>query len=73
MTDSRSFVSCSRHDYFRRLLCRILGEEVRRGHLPDDREALGRPVANVSFFNTRDHFGFGPGGAAGPLADAPRP
>jgi glucuronate isomerase len=72
VTDSRSFLSYSRHDYFRRLLCRILGEEVRRGHLPDDREALGRLVANVSFFNARDHFGFALGRAAGSLADAPR-
>jgi glucuronate isomerase len=73
VTDSRSFVSYSRHDYFRRLLCRLLGDEVRRGHVPDDREALGRLVANVSFFNARDHFGFVLGRAAGSLADAPRP
>jgi glucuronate isomerase len=72
VTDSRSFLSYSRHDYFRRLLCRILGDEVRRGHVPDDREALGRLVANVSFFNARDHFGFVLGRAAGALADAPR-
>lgn len=72
VTDSRSFVSYSRHDYFRRLLCRILGEDVRRGHLPDDREALARLVANVCFFNARDHFGFALGTAAGDLADAPR-
>jgi glucuronate isomerase len=73
VTDSRSFVSYSRHDYFRRLLCRILGEEVRRGHLPEDREALGGLVANVSFFNARDYFGFPLGRAAGDLANAPRP
>ena len=72
VTDSRSFLSYSRHDYFRRLLCRILGEEVRRGHLPDDREALGRLVANVSFFNARDHFDFALGRAADPLAQEPR-
>jgi glucuronate isomerase len=73
VTDSRSFLSYPRHDYFRRLLCRILGEDVGRGLLPDDRELLGRLVANVSFFNPRDHFGFVPGRAAGELADAPRP
>jgi len=72
VTDSRSFLSYSRHDYFRRLLCRILGEEVRRGHLPHDREALGRLVANVSFFNARDHFRFALGRAAGPLAKEAR-
>jgi glucuronate isomerase len=73
VTDSRSFLSYPRHDYFRRLLCRILGEDVRRGLLPDDREALGRLVANVGFFNARDYFGFPLGRAAGDLAEAPRP
>jgi glucuronate isomerase len=72
ITDSRSFLSYSRHDYFRRLLCGLLGEEARRGRLPDDRQALGALVANVSFFNARDYFGFGVGRAAGPHAAAPR-
>jgi len=72
ITDSRSFLSYSRHDYFRRLLCGLLGEEVRRGRLPDDRRALGALVANVSFFNARDYFGFGLGRAAGKHAEAPR-
>jgi glucuronate isomerase len=71
VTDSRSFLSYSRHDYFRRLLCRMLGEEVRRGHLPDDREALGRLAANVSFYNARDYFGFPLGSTAGGLAEGP--
>ncbi len=73
ITDSRSFLSYSRHDYFRRLLCQILGEDVRRGRLPDDRQALAALVANVSFFNARDYFGFPLGKAAGRLADCPRP
>ena len=73
ITDSRSFLSYSRHDYFRRLLCNILSQEVRRGRLPNDRTALGNLVANVSFFNARDYFGFGLGRAAGPLATATRP
>ena len=73
ITDSRSFLSYSRHDYFRRLLCNILGEEVRRGRLPDDRQALGALVANVCFFNARDYFGFVLGRAAGELAEAGRP
>jgi glucuronate isomerase len=68
VTDSRSFLSYPRHDYFRRLLCRILGEDVGRGLLPDDREALGRLVANVCFFNARDHFGFALGRAANTVA-----
>jgi glucuronate isomerase len=61
VTDSRSFLSYSRHDYFRRILCNVLGEDVRRGLLPDDREALGRLVRNVGFENARAWFGFGPG------------
>jgi glucuronate isomerase len=73
ITDSRSFLSFPRHDYFRRLLCNILGEEVRRGRLPDDRKALGSLVANVSFYNARDYFGFALGRAAGEHAKAPRP
>jgi len=65
ITDSRSFLSYSRHEYFRRLLCNLLGEDVERGHLPDDRVLLGRLVENVCFFNARDYFGF----TLGRLAD----
>jgi glucuronate isomerase len=72
ITDSRSFLSYSRHEYFRRLLCNILGEDVRRGRLPDDRKALANLVANVCFFNARDYFGFALGAAAGALAKEPR-
>ena len=64
VTDSRSFLSYSRHDYFRRLLCNLLGEDVRRGRVPDDRELLRRLVDNVSFGNARDYFGFVLGKAA---------
>ncbi len=64
ITDSRSFLSWPRHDYFRRLLCRILGDEVRRGRLPDDPEALGMLVADVSFHNARNYFGFALGDTA---------
>jgi glucuronate isomerase len=64
VTDSRSFLSYSRHDYFRRLLCNLLGEDVCRGRLPDDRGALGKIVARVCFFNAREYFGFPVGRAA---------
>lgn len=57
ITDSRSFLSYSRHEYFRRLVCNLLGDDVRRGLLPDDRELLGRLVQDVSFFNARDYLG----------------
>jgi glucuronate isomerase len=65
VTDSRSFLSYSRHDYFRRLLCNLLGEDVRRGYLPDDRDLLGQLVFNVSFGNAKGYFGF----PLGTLAD----
>jgi glucuronate isomerase len=64
VTDSRSFVSYSRHEYFRRLLCNLLGDDVRRGMLPDDRALLGQLVQNVSFFNAKGYFGFPLGKAA---------
>jgi glucuronate isomerase len=64
ITDSRSFLSYSRHEYFRRLLCNLLGEDVRRGRLPDDRPLLSQLVKNVGFANARDYFGFGLGKAA---------
>ena len=65
ITDSRSFLSYSRHDYFRRILCNLLGEDVRQGLVPDDRDALGRLVTAVCFTNARDYFGFPLGTAAG--------
>lgn len=58
LTDSRSFLSYSRHDYFRRLLCNMLGEDVRRGLLPDDRALLGGLVRNVCFANAKRYFPF---------------
>lgn len=57
LTDSRSFVSYSRHEYFRRLLCNILGHDVRRGLLPDDRELIGEMVTDICFRNARSYFG----------------
>jgi glucuronate isomerase len=69
VTDSRSFLSFSRHDYFRRILCNVLGEDVRRGLVPDDRSVLGRLVARICFANAREYFGLPLGSAAG---DIPR-
>jgi glucuronate isomerase len=57
VTDSRSFLSYSRHEYFRRLLCNLLAEDVRRGLVPDDRALLERLVRRVCFENARDYFG----------------
>ena len=61
LTDSRSFLSFSRHDYFRRLLCNLLGNDVERGLLPNDTGLLGRVVEDVCFRNVRDYFGFSVG------------
>jgi len=58
LTDSRSFLSFSRHEYFRRLLCNMLGNDVRRGLIPDDEALLGKFVIDISFRNARDYFGF---------------
>jgi glucuronate isomerase len=57
VTDSRSFLSYSRHEYFRRLLCNMLAEDVRKGLVPDDRPLVERLVRRVCFENARDYFG----------------
>lgn len=61
VTDSRSFLSYSRHDYFRRLLCNLLGNDVKCGLLPNDRQLLGTLVRRVCFENARDYFELGVG------------
>lgn len=58
LTDSRSFLSYPRHEYFRRLLCNILGSEIDRGLLPNDLPMVGDLVRDVCFRNARDYFGF---------------
>lgn len=57
LTDSRSFLSYTRHEYFRRVLCNLLGTWVENGELPDDEELLAGIVANISFGNARSYFG----------------
>jgi glucuronate isomerase len=63
-TDSRSFLSFSRHDYFRRLLCGLLGQDVEKGLLPDDKELLGNLVRDVCFYNAVNYFNLPLGRAA---------
>ncbi len=58
LTDSRSFLSFPRHEYFRRILCNLIGGEADRGELPDDFEALSELIRAVCFGNARRHFGF---------------
>lgn len=57
LTDSRSFLSYPRHEYFRRLLCDLLGRDAEAGELPDDLDMLGRVIEDISFRNARDYFG----------------
>lgn len=57
VTDSRSFVSYPRHEYFRRILCELLGNLVENGEYPDDTEALGTIVRDISFNNAAAYFG----------------
>jgi glucuronate isomerase len=56
LTDSRSFLSYSRHEYFRRILCNILGNDVEGGLLPNDMKLLGQMVENICFNNAKDYF-----------------
>jgi glucuronate isomerase len=53
VTDSRSFLSYPRHEYFRRVLCDILGQDVMRGELPNDDALLGRLIQDISYGNAR--------------------
>ncbi|MBG0767597.1 MAG: glucuronate isomerase [Sphaerochaeta sp.] len=56
LTDSRSFLSYSRHEYFRRILCNILGNWAEEGEVPYDMEMLGKVVENISFGNAKAYF-----------------
>ena len=57
LTDSRSFVSYPRHEYFRRILCDLIGGWVENGEYPDDEEALKTIIEGICFNNARDYFG----------------
>ena len=57
LTDGRSFLSFPRHEYFRRILCDLIGRDVEAGELPDDPEALGRVVEDICFHNAKAYFG----------------
>ncbi len=59
LTDSRSFLSYPRHEYFRRILCNLLGNDVEKGEIPSDMELLGKMVEDISFNNAEKYFGFG--------------
>jgi glucuronate isomerase len=58
VTDSRSFMSFPRHEYFRRLLCNLLGRDVENGEIPADDLLLGPMIRNICYGNARNYFGF---------------
>ena len=58
LTDSRSFLSYPRHEYYRRILCNFIGNLVENGEYPADMEYLGKIVQNISYYNAREYFNF---------------
>lgn len=58
LTDSRSFLSYTRHEYFRRIMCELIGEWVSNGEYPNDINVLGKMIKNISHDNALNYFGF---------------
>ena len=58
LTDSRSFLSYPRHEYFRRVLCQLLSEWVKAGRIPDDEMYLSQIVENICYRNAYNYFNF---------------
>ena len=58
LTDSRSFLSFPRHEYFRRLLCQLFGRDIERGLLPDDRRHIGSIIQDICYHNAHRYFNF---------------
>jgi len=58
LTDSRSFLSYPRHEYFRRILCNLVGTDVEKGEIPGDPAMLEKLISNVCYHNAKNYFGF---------------
>ncbi len=58
LTDSRSFLSFPRHEYFRRILCNVIGTQIEKGQLPNDINWIGNMVSNISYYNAKNYFKF---------------
>ena len=59
LTDSRSFISYPRHEYFRRILCSVLGEDIEKGKLPaSEMGFIGKMVKDISYNNAKNYFNF---------------
>ena len=56
LTDSRSFLSYTRHEYFRRILCNLIGTWVENGEYPDDEKQLGRLIEDICYYNAEKFF-----------------
>jgi len=58
LTDSRSFLSYPRHDYFRRILCNLLGDDLEKGLIPNDLKLVGQMIADICYHNAVNYFNF---------------
>jgi glucuronate isomerase len=58
ITDSRSFLSFSRHDFFRRILCNLFGQEMENGLLPNDEVWIGEIIKDICYYNAKNYFNF---------------
>jgi len=58
LTDSRSFLSFPRHEYFRRILCNLFGTDMENGEIPDDMAMVGNMVQDICYRNAKAYFGF---------------
>jgi len=58
VTDSRSFMSYPRHEYFRRVLCNLLGRDVENGEIPEDDALLGPMIRNICYANAKNYLAF---------------
>jgi glucuronate isomerase len=58
LTDSRSFLSYPRHEYFRRILCNLFGNDIENGELPDDIKWTGKVIQDICYYNAKNYFGF---------------
>jgi glucuronate isomerase len=62
LTDSRSFLSYPRHEYFRRILCNLFGTDMENGELPHDFELIGNTIQDICYTNSVNYFGIDPDG-----------
>lgn len=67
LTDSRSFLSYPRHEYFRRILCNLFGEEIEKGELPNDIPWIGKVIEDICYYNARNYFNWQPEAKPAPV------